>query len=86
MSKELTPMMEAIEVIVKHKKDVRVGRPHREGYDNAMDYCIQILESKLPKEKQGYEDAYDQGKVDEETIHPTYSDGKDYYNTKYNNK
>jgi len=96
-NKELTPMMELLQDLKETK--ITGGEALNEMNDTTLRNCsISILNKTLdciidrietellPKEKQGIEDAYEQGKIDEETIHPTYSDGQDYYNTKYNNQ
>lgn len=97
MSKELTPMMDLLQDLKETKitaiealndiENLQVRECCKISVNKTLDCIINRIESELlPKEKQGYEDAYEQGKIDEETIHPTYSDGQDYYNTKYNNQ
>lgn len=78
MSKELTPMKELMKSFDEYEIDSRNDSITIEKLKEV------ITNEFLTKEKQVIEDAYEQGKIDEETIHPTYSDGKDYYNTKYN--
>jgi len=86
--KELTPMQLHILDLQKIKNfvlDKKLDKDLEETITETIYGCIENAESHLPKEKQVIENSYEQGKVDEETIHPTYSDGQDYYNTKYNN-
>jgi len=76
-NKELTPMMELIEEFDNFKYQNRLTDKDFEdaGFNDLLNYA----KSLLPKEKQGYEDAYYAGTWQDITA-------ETYYNTKYNNQ
>jgi hypothetical protein len=68
MSKELTPMQEAIKKVDSLAMD-----------NKTINQVVLILKELLPKEKQGFEDAFNNGVWNTIT-------SEQYYNTKYNNQ
>lgn len=77
MNKELTPIQELMEW-VKTNPNINISNKAR---------VIEIAKSLLPKEKQGYEDAFNVGfnvGLNDETS-PSNLTFNNYYNTKYNN-
>lgn len=72
-SKELTPMQEAKKQIA----ELWSSPSDQPTYSQ----IFEILESLLPKEKQGYEDAFNNGL----NCQVSGATGEEYYNTKYKN-
>lgn len=79
MSKQLTPMQEAIDFIEKEIRAIEYTSDYDNGKDSAFMTCLYKLEELLPKEQQVIDKKYIQGAKD----YCKSSDGIDTFITKF---
>lgn len=85
-NKELTPMMELIEIINDKIISLKSTSEYDNGKDSAFIEVLDIINELLPKEKQVIEDAHKEGQIFEGREQEIWKQCETYYNTKYNNQ